>query len=1426
MKNVKKGMAWMLVCVMLMGLVPISVYSAVEGTAESITAEEVTEVDAEDVDKTEATTEMEEPGTTEIVVATESTTEAEGDSDADSSTELATEIGSEEIINVETVEKTTEVPPEVMDNEKAPVADVEIFAQEEAIIPLAGTHDLTVDSKEIYIDGVKYSSDNNIIKPDSQIVIELKWSLPNTNNSIEPGDRCTYSLLISGVEIKGVTSDAPGTVRDAEGTAVGKYYIENGTLYMYFNDDDAGKKFLSESQRIGTLRLEGIVDMDELGLDDNGDGQIQVGDDTYNIHVDEEDRSFAANVEKSAGELVFDAEKGMVKREFTIIVTADRDVENLVIEDVSENAQRGQGSFLIDKNSLVGLDSPQWVDEDDFEADDGYSDWASGFTGTIPSIAANETVTITYWAYVKKEMYEGSNQKWSRVVDTNDVTMTDEYGRSDKAEAPFYIQSPYVEKGGQYDESEGTITWTITIYNPDGIDLVGTTVTDTLQKVTDYDLSELDGDVIIEKEDGSTEYISIDDFINGDGYKFLKDSTAKKYTFTYTLQVSEDVQNYYGSDKKVENKVDFSVPDYNVADTDTGSVDVGRPNPFQQKEGNWSEDDANAIDWKSTVVIPEDGLSDVIYQDWFDDSMTLVDNSVVVSKVDDSAASEEKPASKLDKSRYTVTEENYEYNDTQYEGFAVTFHDAPLEEGTYIITYRTRVKDDTEATEFWNYANLNIGGRETEQKSALVEEKGLLSKGGTTDWGNGGTSDIQTWTLTVPSDNKTLARLSGHQCIIEDTLPESCSYIPNSAEVNYGEMEVTSEQEKVIFDINKVIEAVKALRAEGTSVSDIKITYQTRITDMDTFLESTQGISYTNHAELKVDDAPVAEADANVYAVPVTVIKKDVQYDKTTAPEARYTIDVNPNGYDLVDGDALTITDILPDNFELDMNTIKVYEEITVEWRTEWSPITIPQPTYDGQTLTLQVPDGKHIQIAYSVIVNRPIGDELTPENSTNSVEAGDVTNGYAAVSLSSKQSVVVEGNATAGSESRSLTINKYAAGTNNLLNGAEFRIKMKKLENGTLVDAVQADAPGHQLEQAFFTGEDGSFTISGLLYDIVYEMWEETPPAGYQKDDTKWYYVYISQTNASDYANLPQQVEICRGAKTERVDNKLIENSVFFSKQAVGGTTELPGATITLYDANGNVVTSWVSEASAKSFKVGDVTLRDANGNVTQLAAGTYTMRETGAPDGYTYAEDITFTIDGQGKITLTGQNGEVAPNGTTLIMRDKTIDYIYISKKAIGGNDELPGAHIVLKERESGKVVAEWTSGSEAYKIAGTLFKAGMEYVLTETVAPDGYEVTEKIIFKIDRNGTLSLSADNTNKDAEVTAYNGSAENNQVIMRDAVSETTEEKTTEEKTTEEKKTTTSKKTGDKMPIVGMAMLCGMSVAGYYVLQRKKKQKK
>jgi uncharacterized surface anchored protein len=75
-----------------------------------------------------------------------------------------------------------------------------------------------------------------------------------------------------------------------------------------------------------------------------------------------------------------------------------------------------------------------------------------------------------------------------------------------------------------------------------------------------------------------------------------------------------------------------------------------------------------------------------------------------------------------------------------------------------------------------------------------------------------------------------------------------------------------------------------------------------------------------------------------------------------------------------------------------------------------------------------------------------------------------------------------------------------------------------------------------------------------------------------------------------------------------------------------------------------------------------------------------------------------------------------------------EKTGD-VKISKVAITGGPELPGAKLIIKD-STGKTIEEWISTDKVHEVKG--LKEG-KYTLTELIAPEGYATATTIEFEI---------------------------------------------------------------------------------------------
>lgn len=193
--------------------------------------------------------------------------------------------------------------------------------------------------------------------------------------------------------------------------------------------------------------------------------------------------------------------------------------------------------------------------------------------------------------------------------------------------------------------------------------------------------------------------------------------------------------------------------------------------------------------------------------------------------------------------------------------------------------------------------------------------------------------------------------------------------------------------------------------------------------------------------------------------------------------------------------------------------------------------------------------------------------------------------------------------------------------------------------------------------------------------------------------------------------------------------------------------------AEFTLYDKNGKAAKT-IDGKNVVTVKT------DSNGMITfsnlyydEEDYNTFVLHEVKPATGYKVIDDVKnqkvqFTIK-NGSISITTKKAE----NKFFSVDSKTKNQINvvnepikqkISKKDVANEDELEGAHIVIKDSK-GKIVKEFDSTkkpTEFYLEPG-------KYTLTETVAPKGYVAIKTAFeFEVLENGNVKLLTTNTNK------------------------------------------------------------------------------
>lgn len=233
-------------------------------------------------------------------------------------------------------------------------------------------------------------------------------------------------------------------------------------------------------------------------------------------------------------------------------------------------------------------------------------------------------------------------------------------------------------------------------------------------------------------------------------------------------------------------------------------------------------------------------------------------------------------------------------------------------------------------------------------------------------------------------------------------------------------------------------------------------------------------------------------------------------------------------------------------------------------------------------------------------------------------------------------------------------------------------------------------DEDGNTVDE--WVSKEEAHIIKGLIVGKKYKMTETKPADG-----------YVTAESIEFTVENTKEVQ-----KHQMLDDV---TKVEISKKDITDSSEVPGAKLIILDKDGKKVESWTST--------------DKPHMVEKLPVGKYTLREEQAPDGYLIAEDVKFTVKDTGKVQKVKMK-DAHPYGKLVIKKTDST-----SKAA------LPGAEFELREKESGKVVEKLVTDKTGTATSGKLpiatYKNGkvektVEYILVETKAPNGYELSSK--------------------------------------------------------------------------------------------------
>ena len=277
-------------------------------------------------------------------------------------------------------------------------------------------------------------------------------------------------------------------------------------------------------------------------------------------------------------------------------------------------------------------------------------------------------------------------------------------------------------------------------------------------------------------------------------------------------------------------------------------------------------------------------------------------------------------------------------------------------------------------------------------------------------------------------------------------------------------------------------------------------------------------------------------------------------------------------------------------------------------------------------------------------------------------------------------------------------------------LEGAQYGV----YHDGTLQDTYTTDSGGH-------------FTTNYYACGTGWTLQEINAPTGYTVDP-----------NSYSIGLEPGTTQLAVNDTELTVPEEIIEGKLLITKQDGLTQTPLAGAVFTVMDETGATVT----EAT---------TGEDGTATVESLPFGTYTAKETKAPEGYQLDEtvfDFAIETDGQ-TVTLTRENVY-------------NVGSITVHKVDTQGNT-LAGATYLLEWSQDGNAwnpvtfrsdatpaiggcttldlnAGQLTTGADGtVKFDGLVANGKIQYRLTETKAPAGLSLLKDPVFQ----GTLPFDA-----------------------------------------------------------------------------------
>ncbi|MBQ6175667.1 MAG: hypothetical protein IJK29_00570, partial [Bacteroidales bacterium] len=902
------------------------------------------------------------------------------------------------------------------------------------------------------------------------------------------------------------------------------------------------------------------------------------------------------------------------------------------------------------------------------------------------------------------------------------------------------------------------LTFTVTV-GGDDVNLAGAIVIDT---ISNY--GELVGDIVLTAPDGSTTVVpasQISDDHNGmdaQVFQYTFPSGAPimgEHTFTYTVKV---LPFPYGTgEKTLNNTVTLN---YDATASTATKLFFPDKGTIDKALDHWDPDTKQII-YTVTVEVNEGAvlqnarIVETLYKfNQYPNNPYGTDMSLLLNQAKIVGADGREYVRGRD---YTVSGSEFRFP-TLDQSITIT------------LAVQSPVAFDS-VSQFFAYNWIELHDSNSKIDEAKTEDQFVVTDYGFEKTGEIDGNNVATWTVTINPSKILLPGEANHEPILTDTLPEGMELVPGSftisasiaagsaVDVN-GNIVWLSDRTVTVPDreipvsggvigpmnLNAAVWKGMYTAVYGINAECLTVTYKTRPTPemMQSIVNNKDSYSFTNTA---TDDYYEDDATVTVhYEDVITKEDRGVSFGEIIT----YRITVNRNGELLHGGENIVVTDRIPSNVELVLNTYSV---------TDLRGNELPAGTYrfgyndDTRTIEVTLPDETPAVINYQVIASESTGTG-TAVFSNTAVFHGDFEDSS---SVSEEHQINKSGGSITG-EHESISLHKVDEyDLRKDLPGAKFDLYHCEFDDDFNIISTRKVKSGE-------TDERGTLLLEEITpYELYY--WVETnPPTGYSISTTGPHYFITYLVGETEEETAANQ------ALAKSLDNDIqAANAGIIVNTA---RDEYVWTVVNQKNSSVDVVLEGTKTLTGRDMTEGEFTFEVYEGDEL-VSTGTNAGALDGEAAGIDF-EAITYTEEGTHTYTVrevhpedsqVQQTGTVEFTVTVVVSRNDIGDLIYeitedsdeigftnlltkvrVSKIDVADGSELEGATIQILDSE-GTVVEEWVSTDEAHTVEG--LKVGEEYTLKETVAPEGYTVTSETTFTIAEDGSVTTTGNTTTDD-----------------------------------------------------------------------------